>query len=159
MKSNGILSALISFFFRFWQEVERSRLLIANSLNSHGTELDMVVATKDFFMFRNIVTITDYGHPMKAWIKHIWKIGPIWQTKYASAVPKNLGLGLNFGRAVKTISSLGVRSPRSQWLNLWDFKFKWTVLKCHYNSGTWIAHQIMNACGLRTLYFFLHLEV
>ena len=32
------------------------------------------------------------------------------QTKYASAVPKKLGLGLNFGRAVKTISSLGVRS-------------------------------------------------
>ena len=35
----------------------------------------------------------------------------MWQTKYASAVPKNLGLRLNFGRAVKAISSLGVRSP------------------------------------------------
>ena len=36
----------------------------------------------------------------------------MWQTKYALAVPKNLGLGLNFpGRAVKAISSLGVRSP------------------------------------------------
>ena len=34
----------------------------------------------------------------------------MWQTKYASAVPKNLGLGLNFGRAVKAISSLDVRS-------------------------------------------------
>jgi hypothetical protein len=34
----------------------------------------------------------------------------MWQTKYVSAVPKNLGLGLNFGRAVKEISSLGVRS-------------------------------------------------
>ena len=33
------------------------------------------------------------------------------QTKYAAAVPKNLGLGLNFGRAVKATSSLGVRSP------------------------------------------------
>ena len=33
----------------------------------------------------------------------------MWQTKYASAVHKNLGLGLNF-RAVKAISSLGVRS-------------------------------------------------
>ena len=27
---------------------------------------------------------------------NIWKIGPMWQTKYASAVSKNLGLGLNF---------------------------------------------------------------
>jgi hypothetical protein len=35
----------------------------------------------------------------------------MWQTKYASAVPKNLELGLNFGRAVRAISSLGVRSP------------------------------------------------
>ena len=34
----------------------------------------------------------------------------MWQTKYASAVPKNLGLGLIFGRALKAISSLGVRS-------------------------------------------------
>ena len=24
------------------------------------------------------------------------KIGPMWQTKYASAVPKNLGLGVDF---------------------------------------------------------------
>ena len=24
------------------------------------------------------------------------KIGPIWQTKYASAKPKNLGVGVNF---------------------------------------------------------------
>ena len=35
----------------------------------------------------------------------------MWQTKYASAVPKNLGLGLIFGRAVKAICSLGVCSP------------------------------------------------
>jgi hypothetical protein len=33
----------------------------------------------------------------------------MWQTKYASAVLKNLGVGVNFGRAVKAISSLGVR--------------------------------------------------
>ena len=39
---------------------------------------------------------TDYGHPMKAQIKDIWKMGPMWQTKPASAVLKNLGLGLNF---------------------------------------------------------------
>ena len=30
------------------------------------------------------------------WIKNIWKIGLMWQTKYASTVTKNLGLGLNF---------------------------------------------------------------
>ena len=35
----------------------------------------------------------------------------MWQTKYAATIPKNLGLGLNFGRTVKAISSLGVRSP------------------------------------------------
>ena len=34
----------------------------------------------------------------------------MWQTEHASAVPKNLGVGVNF-RAEKTISSLGVRSP------------------------------------------------
>ena len=39
----------------------------------------------------------------------------MWQTKYASAVPKNLGVGVDFfGCAVKAISSPGVRSP---WLN------------------------------------------
>ena len=35
----------------------------------------------------------------------------MWQKKYALAVPKNMGVGVNFGRAVKAISSLGVRSP------------------------------------------------
>ena len=34
----------------------------------------------------------------------------MWQKKYASAVPKNLGVGVNFGCAVKAISSPGVRS-------------------------------------------------
>ena len=43
----------------------------------------------------------------------------MWQTKYASAVPKNLGVGVNFGRAVKAISSLSVRSP---W---WTPLIKW----------------------------------
>ena len=33
-----------------------------------------------------IVVYTDYGHPKKP--------GPMWQTKYPSAVPKNLGLGI-----------------------------------------------------------------
>ena len=28
--------------------------------------------------------------------KEIWKFGPMWQTKYASAVPKNLGVGVDF---------------------------------------------------------------
>ena len=53
---------------------------------------------------------TDYGHPMKAQINDIWKIGccrqnllwlyfKIWDWDWI------------FGRAVKAISSLGVRSP------------------------------------------------
>ena len=57
-----------------------------------------------------IVRTTDYGHPMKVWIKDIWKIGPMWQTKYATGVPKNWDWDWIFGRAVKTISSPGVRS-------------------------------------------------
>jgi hypothetical protein len=40
--------------------------------------------------------LADYGHPMKAQIKDIRKIGQMWQTKYASGVSKNLGLGFNF---------------------------------------------------------------
>jgi hypothetical protein len=47
----------------------------------------------DEVMLSHLTRITtDYGHPMKAKIKNILKIGPMWQTKYASAVPKNLGL-------------------------------------------------------------------
>ena len=45
---------------------------------------------------------TDYGHPMKAKFKDIWKIWPylkIWDWDWI------------FGRIVKVISSLGVRSP------------------------------------------------
>ena len=50
------------------------------------------------YLFNHLCMVSDtgYGHPMKAWIKNIWKIGPMWQTKYASAVPKNLGVGVNF---------------------------------------------------------------
>ena len=42
-------------------------------------------------MFHNwpFILTTDNGHPMR-------KIGPMWQEKYALAVPNNLGLGLNF---------------------------------------------------------------
>jgi hypothetical protein len=35
------------------------------------------------------------------------------QKKYALAVLKNLGVGVDFCQAVKVISSLGVRSPMS----------------------------------------------
>ena len=50
---------------------------------------------------------------MKAKIKETWKFRPMWQTKYAAAIPKNLGVGVNFRpcSAVKAVSSLGVRSP------------------------------------------------
>ena len=47
-------------------------------------------------VYDSFIRVTDYGHPMKAKIKDIWKIGPMGQTKYASAVPKNLGVGVNF---------------------------------------------------------------
>ena len=39
---------------------------------------------------------TDYEHQIKARIKEIWNFGPMRQTKYALAVPKNLGLGFDF---------------------------------------------------------------
>ena len=43
------------------------------------------------FLEKSVVG-TDYGLPMK----EILKFGSRWQTKYASAVPKNLGLGGEF---------------------------------------------------------------
>ena len=48
-------------------------------------------------------------------MKETRDFGPMWQTKYASAVPIDLGLEFDFrpffGRAVKAISPPGVRSP------------------------------------------------
>ena len=45
----------------------------------------------------------------------------MWQTKYALALPKTLGVGVNFiGHAVKAISSLGVRSPCQKQFNKMD---------------------------------------
>ena len=41
----------------------------------------------------------------------------MWQTKYALTVPKNLGLGLDFCRAVKAIFSPGVCSLCMNLLN------------------------------------------
>ena len=41
---------------------------------------------------------TDYRHPIMARIKEIRKSGPMWQTKYVLAVPKNLGVGVGFGQ-------------------------------------------------------------
>ena len=43
-----------------------------------------------------LIWLTDYGHPINAKIKEIWKFGPMWQTKYALAVHKNLGVGVDF---------------------------------------------------------------
>ena len=61
----------------------------------------------------------DYGHPMKAKIKEIWKFGPMWQTKYASAVPKKFWeREWVLGCAGKMISSPGVRSL---WIITYDF--------------------------------------
>ena len=62
--------------------------------NSMTTLLTHTVAhsTKPSFMPKT----TDYGHPMKAKSKETWKFGPMWQTKYAAAIHKNLGVGVNF---------------------------------------------------------------
>ena len=49
--------------------------------------------------------VTDHGHPMKTHIKESWNL-VLWQTRYASAKPKHLGLGFDEG-----IFSLGVSSP------------------------------------------------
>ena len=54
---------------------------------------------------------TDCRHPMKVLIKEIWKFGPMWQTKYALAVPNNWEWEWIFGPAVMAISSPAVRSP------------------------------------------------
>ena len=43
--------------------------------------------------------------------KKILKFGPMWQTKYALAVPKHLGLGFDFRPRSEAISSLGLHSP------------------------------------------------
>jgi hypothetical protein len=45
------------------------------------------------------------------------------QTKYASAVPKNLGLGFDFWLAVRAITSPGVLSP---WVCLSILAIKFT---------------------------------
>ena len=45
---------------------------------------------------KRIMKPNDYGLQMKVYIKDIWKIWPMWQTKYATTIPKNLGVGVNF---------------------------------------------------------------
>ena len=56
----------------------------------------------------------------------------MWQTKYASAVPKNLGLGFDFRLccAVKAISSSGVSSDLHHCLILKRFNI---FCRYHYN--------------------------
>ena len=87
---------------------------ISTKINKGVKTLDSKYAFT-YFIFTNIslkknmILITNYGHPVKVQIKEIWNFGPMWQTKYASAVPKNLWLGLNF--RPKAILSPDVRSP------------------------------------------------
>ena len=38
----------------------------------------------------------EYGHPMKAEIKDIWKIGPMWQTKICFGCTEKFGIGIEF---------------------------------------------------------------
>ena len=48
------------------------------------------------YVYSFLAKDTDYEHPMKAQIKDIWKIGLMWQAKYASAVPKKFAIGIEF---------------------------------------------------------------
>ena len=64
----------------------------------------------------------------------------MWQTKYSLAVPKNLGVGVNFGRAVKAISSMGVRSPSDK-----------KNCSLNYEFGTFQAHAAPQLPALQTL--------
>ena len=61
-----------------------------------GFTSDKWLLVSRFISKMHIYCTMDYGHPMKAYIKEIWKFGRIWQTKYAPAVPENLGVGLDF---------------------------------------------------------------
>ena len=70
---------------------------------------------------------TDCRHPMKVLIKEIWKFGPMWQTKYALAVPNNWEWEWIFGPAVMAISSPAVRSPweaSNIYRKLWTYGVK-----------------------------------
>jgi hypothetical protein len=58
---------------------------LSNMISVVKTEL---LSTLINLSFVTRTTDTQWRHKSKT----IWKIGPMWQTKYASAVPKNLGL-------------------------------------------------------------------
>ena len=55
------------------------------------SDLTKIIGQLPFFQPRT--TDTQWRHKSKI---INWKIGPMWQTKYAPAVPKDFGLGLNF---------------------------------------------------------------
>ena len=100
--------------------------------NVHQIQLKKYEAAPYFFLFNQNLTYVNvivcvnvilWSYPRTTdtqWRhKDIWKIGLMWQTKYAAAVPKTLGLGLNFW-----LCSEGYFFSRRQWsLELWFFLF------------------------------------
>ena len=79
------------------------------SLKISGTYLPSLNNYEIFSILKKaevrILTLTDYGHPNKGINQRYLKNWADVADKYASAVPKNLGVG------VKAISSLGIHSP------------------------------------------------
>ena len=74
----------------------------------------------------------------------------MWQTKYASAVPKNLGLGLIFGR----VSSEGYfLSGRPQSVLTTDFSEK------NPRSATVLLYSIFIHCNRVTFFLELHFDI
>ena len=91
------LGAILSLLF--WS----SKILTWKNLALHRIRIAMLklffkLLDRNLFciVFCQIGKTTDNGHPMEAQIKEIWNFGLMWQTKYAPAIPKNLGLGFDF---------------------------------------------------------------
>ena len=81
------------FVFQSWYNSRRPKFFKKKNRKVRYT---FILTPDELYQFAVIPSHTDYGHPMKVQIKEIWNCGPMWQTKYASAVPKNSGLGFDF---------------------------------------------------------------
>ena len=79
---------------------------------------------------------------------YIWKIGPMWQTKYAAHIPKNLGLGLNF----RPCSEGYFLSGRPQSVLTTDFSEK------NPRSATVLLYSIFIHCNGVTFFLEVHFD-
>ena len=72
-----------------WRKLRLSRPMAAASAEGiyegrrtrPAIQTQMENQTWKFFGLKSC-SDTDYGHPMKIWIREIWKFVPMWQTKY-----------------------------------------------------------------------------